>query len=53
MMIRDRLPDLIRLHEEDPSLYHEPEYQEELPMEDETDLLLQRVSEDIKLGFLR
>ncbi|CAK8684576.1 unnamed protein product [Clavelina lepadiformis] len=51
MMIRDRLPDLIRLHEEDPSLYHEPEYQEELPMEDETDLLLQRTGKSLK--FLR
>nr|XP_026696488.1 syntaxin-2 isoform X2 [Ciona intestinalis] len=47
-MLRDRLPDLLRLAESDPTLYKEPEYHEELPIDPSLIVLFQRAEKVTK-----
>jgi len=45
-MIRDRLPDVLRLARRNPNKYYEPEHQPDVAMDPAASLVLQRVSSE-------
>lgn len=47
-MNRDRMPDLLKLAETDPSVYNEPEVQKEVPMESGLAIMFKRVGKAVK-----